>query len=786
VVVTLAVAIATGTTIAGLIDVVREFIPAARTDRLVFVASTDPRPAQSQAGVSNGLARTGVSVPDLVDWSERTRAFQEFAGFTSGTARLTGSDVPLRVGMVRTTPNLLDVWGITPQMGRTFAADEGRAGGARVAVVTDAFWRRQLSAAHDAVGTTLTLDGETYTIVGVAPPDVGTGMFRSVDLFTPLVLDRERAPRAERRLFVTGVLKPGVTREQAAADLDAIVRQLQTEYPLTNAKTGVVVRPLIEMLGGNIAIVIILLGLIAALVMCIACANISSVILARTASRRRELAVRAALGASRLRQIRQLMMESVVTSAAAGAAGLLLAWWSVATIRFIGGDIDGFADMSVNARVLAIGLALTLLAPFGFALLPALRLSKPDMDELRQGNRGADTNQGRRLRELLVTMQVALALILMTQVGLIGRATWKLHNLEKGFDPTQVLTLRLDLPEAEYRDTSAVRDFFARAVERIQTLPGVVGAGAVTRLPIADREQDVRFIIQGTLPLPPESEPRAAYFGISADYLRTMRIPIVRGRGLAPADFVNAPPVALVNQEAARTYWPDRDPVGTRIAVDGAPQEWIEVVGIIANVRTSDASVAAAPQLYMPSSWRPERAMAFVVRTAAADPVQLAPAIRRELAGLDSNQPVYDVRSMERVLIADLGGTYLLTGVLGVTAVVALLLAAGGVYGLMSFSVSQRTREIGLRIALGARPAKILAMIVAGGSLAVTMGLVLGSAGAAVLVSLTVNTIEEVELRDPLAYIVVWVPLVLTALVAAYIPARRATRVDPLLALRAD
>jgi putative ABC transport system permease protein len=786
IVLTLGVAIATGTVIAGLIDVVWRFIPVVRSDQLVFVASTDPRPEQSQAGVSSGLARTGVSIPDLVDWSERTNTFREFAAFTFRTASLTGSDVPLRIVTVRSTRNLLDVWGIVPRIGRTFTVEEARAGGKRVAIVSDAFWQRQLSATRDAIGRTLMLDGEAHTVIGVLPADAGRGLFRDADVLTPIVLDRERARRDERRLFVTAVLKPATTLEQAEADLDAVARQLQAEYPLTNAKTGVVVRPLIEMIGGNISVVIFLLGLIAVLVVCIACANISSIILARSTIRRRELAVRAALGASRFHQIRQLMLESVVTSTAAGVVGLTLAWWSVLAIRFVGGDLEGFSEMSLNGRVVAIGVALTFLAPFGFALLPAVRMSKPDMDELRQGNRGTETTRGRRLRESLVVAQVALALILMIQVGLIGRTTWRLHNLEKGFDPAQVLTLRMDLPEADYRELGTVRDFFTRALDRIQVLPGVTAAGTVTPLPIADREMDVRFTIQGMPQLPPASQPRTARFAVSADYLRTMRIPLIRGRGLVRADFGNAPPVALVNQEMARTYWPNQNPIGKRIDVSGDSAEWIEVVGVVGNVRTSNASFAAAPQLYQPSSWRPDRSVAFVVRSSGSDPTKLAPAIRRELAQLDKNVPVYEVQSMERVLIADLGGTYLLTGVLAVTAIVALFLAAAGVYGLMSFSVSQRTREIGLRMALGAKPAEILTMIVARGSLPMTIGLVVGSVGAAMLVSMTARAIEEIDLRDPLAYIFVSVPLIVIALLATCIPARRATHVDPMLALRAD
>ena len=536
----------------------------------------------------------------------------------------------------------------------------------------------------------------------------------------------------------------------------------------------------------NINAVVYLLSAVAIIVFGIACANVSSIILAHASSRRRELAVRSALGAGRAQQIRQFMIESLVISIAAGAVGLILAWWGMIAIRFASTNIEGFAEMGLNGRVLAASLALSVLAPLGFALLPALRMSRPDMDELRQGNRGAESTKGRRLRESLVVAQVALALILMTQVGLIGRTTWKLHHLEKGFDPAQVLTLRMNLAESAYRDLAAARDFYARALDRIQAVPGVASAGSINALPFADREVNVRFSIQGRPAPLPDSQPQAARAGISAGYLETMRVPIVRGRGLVRTDFSNATPVAVVTREAVRRYWPGEDPIGRRIAFEGDEKAWFEVVGVAGDVRNSNAGSGPTPQVYVPNSWRPERSTVFVVRSTGEDPTQLAPSIRSEIAQLDKTQPVYDVRSMQRVVVEDLGGTYLFTGMLGVFAIVALTLSAAGVYGLVSFAVSQRTREIGLRMALGAKPATILGMVVARGSVPMVIGLVLGSAGAAALVSVTAAALAEVDLRDPLAYVVVAVPLIVVALIATYIPARRATHVDPLLALRAE
>ena len=786
VVITLATAIATAAVIASTVDMVWRFIPAVHSDRLVFVASTDPRPEVSQAGVADGLARAGVSIPDLADWSARATTVDTFAAFTFQSAALTGLDVPARIFNVWVTHNLLDVWGIAPQMGRTFTTEEGSAGRERVVIVSHAFWQNHLSAAGDAVGRTISIDGRPHTIVGVLPPDVSRGIFKSVDVFTPIVLDRERNRRDDRRLYVTALLKPGVDIERAEAELATIARGLQTDYPLTNARTGVVVRPLIELLGANITAVVMLLGAIALIVVCIACANISSIILAHTATRRRELAVRSALGAGRLQQVRQFMIESLVSSLAAGAVGIVLTWWGLAAIRFFSATTEGFADIALNARVVGFSSVLTLLAPLGFALLPAWRMSRPDMDELRQGNRGAESTRGRRLREALVVAQVALAIVVMTQVGLIGRATWRLHHLEKGFDPAQLLTLRMNLAESDYRDLRGAHDFYRRAIDKIQAVPGVTSVGTINALPIADREVGLHFSIQGRPEPAPESKPQSARALVSADYLKTMRVPIVRGRGFARADFGNAPPVALVSREAARRYWPGSDAIGQRIAFDEDDNLWFEVVGVTGDVRNSNAGSGPTPQVYVPSSWRPERSTVFVVRGTSTDPTQLAPSIRSAVAELDKTQPVYDIRSMERVLAEDLGATYLVTSMLAIFAAVALLLAAAGVYGLISFSVSQRTREIGLRMALGARPGSILGMVVARGSAPTAIGFILGSLGAAALVTVTSAALDEVDPRDPLAYLVVAIPLVVVALIATYIPARRATHVDPLLALRAD
>jgi putative ABC transport system permease protein len=407
------------------------------------------------------------------------------------------------------------------------------------------------------------------------------------------------------------------------------------------------------------------------------------------------------------------------------------------------------------------------------------------MDELRQGNRGEETAKGRRLREWLVAGQVALALVLVTQVGLVGRATWRLHNLSTGFDPAQVLTFRMNLRESDYPDKEIRHSFYMRALERIAALPGVSAAGTTSQLPFADREMTIRFVIQGQPAPEPGFHPEAARSTVSYSYLATLGIPLVRGRTLSRADVDDAAPVALISQEAARRYWPGDDPIGKRFAFEDEGDTWLEIVGVVGNVRSA-SGFGPVPQVYVPASRGLSNAIAFLVRTAGANPTSIAASVRSEMAALDRMQPVYDVRAMRRVISQNLGGTYLFTGMLAVFAVIALLLAAAGAYGLVSFSVTQRTREIGVRMALGARPAAILRMIVGRSSVPTAIGIAIGAAGAAAAVSVTASALSEVDVRDPIAYLLVITPLVALVFLGTCIPARRATKVDPMLALRAE
>ena len=786
VVLTLAIAIGATAIIYSTIDVVWHMIPAANTERLVFVASTDPRPSQSQSGMSGGLALTGTSVPDLVDWTEQSTTIEEFGAFRYGTATLTGLDAPVRVSLVQATENLPSMWGFGTVLGRGFAPGEGRPGAEAVALLTHTFWQRQFSSSPDVVGRSILLNGAPHAIIGVLSAEAGTGIFGRRDIMVPQVLDATRFARDERRLYVTARLKEGRTKEQAAADLDTVAQRLRTQYPRTNAQTGVVVRPLIELIGGETPFVLFLLALIAVLVVAMACANVSNVILAQAVTRQHELSLRTALGASRFDHVRRFMTESFVVSAAAGAVGLLIASWGIAGIRWLAGP--DFAGSSLNGRVLAVGALTSFIVPFAFALFPALRSSHADPTHLREGGRSAGPGSGRGMRNVLVGVQVALAMILMVQIVLVGRTAWNFRTAEYGFDPTQVVTFRVDLPKLKYPDATRIAQFYTDLLDRIEAVPGVASAAAINRLPIGDRELSVRVAIEGAPSVAADELPFAAVATITRGYLRTLRVPLVRGRGFADADFGHGPAVALVSEEAARHLWMGADPVGSRIRLSNSslPNTPLLVVGVVANARSSDLDRRVMPQVYVPSSLHPDRAMAIVVRTESRDPVQLVPSIRAQAAQIDPNEPIFALASMEHVLFNDLSGTYTIAALLAGIALIALCLAATGIYGVVSYSVTQRTREIGVRMALGAHPRAILRMVIRQGAWPVVVGGVVGLLGAVALAYLMAASTSFVDASDPRSYIGVILLMVSTALGASFVPARRASHVDPIVALRTD
>jgi putative ABC transport system permease protein len=788
-VLTLGVAVGAATIIYSLIDVVWHFVPASNQTRLAYVASTDTRVVPAEGDTRRVVLRTPASVPDLADWTARSTAFEQLAGFTIGSASLTGVKVPQRVTAIGVTANLPEMWDLTPALGRTFRAEEGRPGSRGVTLLSHAFWEREFSASPDVLGRTVLLNEVQHTIVGVLPRDAGTGFFKNADVFTPFAVDTLRGPRDQRDVLVTGRLKPGITRQQADAEIQIIARQLGVEYPATNQTTGAVVLPLIEASGFNVRILLTILGLIGLLVVVVACANVASVMVAQSLSRRHELAVHAALGATRADRLRQLVAEGLIVSLAAAVVGLQVAAWGMVGLRWLGSTTFAFVDIQMNGRVLLAGLLIAGATPVGFSVLPALRMAPPDPQELRDGARAAGaTRRGRRLRHLIVGLQAAAAIILMVQIGLFVRTTWKLSDVAPGFDPAQVLTFRVALPTSRYAEPQAIDRFVADLLMRLRALPGVTAAGTIDRLPIADSEAMARLTVEGATAEPIERRPLVARSAISGEFLTALQVPLRRGRAITRAESADAAPVALINEEAARRHWSGRDPIGSRFALDavGGQEMWFEVVGIVGNLRNSDGDQAPLPQVFVASSRQPSNDIAVVVKTPATDPLALVPAIREQVAAIDPNQPIHDVSSMARVLFDDLATTYVLSAILSTIGLVALVLSAAGVYGLVAYSVTQRRREIGVRMALGARPDGIVRMIVAQSTKAVVVGGLIGLVLAAAIALLLASGIPEFDARDPVNYAGAVGMIVVAALLASVIPARRAASVNPVDALRAE
>jgi putative ABC transport system permease protein len=787
--VTLGVAIGAATVIYSVIDLVWHFLPAQNQTRLVYATSTDTRVVQAEGSSRRVVLRSPVSVPDLADWAARSATFEQLAGFRLGSAALTGVDVPLRITAFGVTANLPDLWGFTPALGRAFRPDDGRAGSAPVTMLSYTFWQRQFSSRPTMLGQSVLLDEVPHTIVGVLPREASTGFFREADVFTPFVLDTLRSSRELRDVLVTGRLKAGVTREQANTELQSIARQLGSEHPDSNQRISAEVLPLIEASGLNVRILLTILSLIGLLIVVVACANVASVIVAQSMARRHELAVHAALGATRADRIRRLVIEGLIVSSAAAVVGVLVAGWGIAGLRWLGSSAFGFSDMQLNGRVLAASLLIACATPVGFGLLPALRMAPPDPQELRDGTRAAGaTRRGRRLRNLIVGLQTAAAMILMVQIGLFLRTVWKLSDVAPGFQPAQVLTFHVALPASRYAQPQAIDRFITDLLARLRALPGVDSAGVIDRLPVADDEETARLTLESTVADPPEKRPLIARSAIAGDLMTALQIPLRRGRLITAAESADGAPVVVINDEAARRFWPGRDPIGSRLALDTmvGKETWLEVIGVVGNLRNSDVDQGPLPQVFVSTTRQRSAALAVVVKSVGGDPLQLVPSIRAQVAAVDPNQPIHDVASMRQVLFDDLATAYVLSAILTTVGLIALVLSAAGIYGLVSYSVAQRRREIGVRMALGAGADSIVRMIVAHSTRPVAVGSLVGLVAAAALSLLFAAGVPELDPRDPFSYAGVGVLILVSALLASFIPARRAASINPVEALRAD
>lgn len=751
-------------------------LPFKDRDTLAAVFAVDPHRDSDRARVSG---------PDYLEWRAETRSFEALGAWRGDTATLTGVEEPIRLQVQCVTANLFGIWKLDMAHGRSFLAGEDQPGAEPVAIVGHGFWRRHFAGDPGVVGRPIALNGVAHTIVGVMTPEMEIGNLSLVDLWTPLALDPD-APRDDRRLQVYGRLAPGATVEQASAEMATIAGRQAEAFPATNEGWGARAVPLLEaMTGRNAWVVLTLLGVVVGLVLVIACANVANLMLARAVARRKELAVRAALGAGRLRLVRQLLTESLLVGLTGGALGLLLARGGLAVIRAVPSE-PIFRQIAIDHRVLAFAAVLALVTPLFFSLLPALHAARADLNEALNEGAGRTSGgvRGRRGRHALVVAQLSLAAALLILSTLIIRTAIAQARLDFGFDPANVLTLQIELQGPRYPDDEPVRAFYDRALARLARLPGVRHAAAVSALPVFGGLSQTAFAIEGR-PAPLAADrPWALQAIVTPDYFAAFDIPLVRGRGFTPADGPDAPGVALVSAETARRYWSGEDPIGRRIRLgdDGGP--WLEIVGVVGDVfNRPRLEEGFDPQLYVPLAQHPRRAMAFALRT-ATDPAALIPAVRREIHAEDPDQALYDVRSMAQVFREEFASDRLIFGMFATFALVALLLAAAGLYGVMSYSVAQRAQEFGVRLALGARGGDVVRLVVRQGLVLVLVGTALGLLGGYALARAIANILFGVGPADPLTYGGVTALLATVAFLASYLPARRAVARDPIRALR--
>lgn len=735
-----------------------------------------------------GVSRSDVSPANFVDWGAQSQSLEQAAAFRYWGFVLTGQGEPLRALGARVSANLAPLLGIKAVLGRTFLPDEDRFGGHRVVLLSHGFWQRQFGADPNIIGQVLMLNGDLYSIIGILPPRL---QLPSAELWVPLALEPyAMTQRGNRSLTVLARLKSRVTLAQAQAEMDMIIRGLRQGRADAEASWGVTLVPLQQQLVQRIRpTLLMLLGAVGA-VLLIACANMTNLLLGRAAGRRHEMALRTALGADRSRLIRQLLIESLLLALVSGVVGLVLGVWGTdLLILHSPVEVPRASEIGLGRAVLLFALLLSFGTGVGFGLLPALHGSGMDLNaSLRVGRNGVvEGLGGNRLRNLAVIFEVASAVVLLTVAGLMLRSLFRLQEVELGFHPENVLTMTISLPEPQYADSHRKTAFYAQLLEQVKVLPGVAAAGLVSHLPLAGPPLSADFSVEER-PLPFAAEMSVDLVAVSPDFFHVLGIPLLKGRLFSERDREGAPPVVIINEVLAHQAWPEDQPLGNHLRLGGtigASQTPREVIGVVGSVRSAGLETEPRPAVYVPLSQNPWPTMSVVVRT-TADPLDLAAPVRRQILAIDPNQPVYRVRTMEQVRETLLAPRQFQLFLLAAYACVALALAATGVYGVMSNAVTLRTHEIGVRMALGARPSDVVRLVVGRGMVLAGLGAVVGLAGAAMLTQLLAGQLYDVPPIDPLTFAGVTGVLVVAALAACYFPAYRAAKVDPLLALRAE
>jgi predicted permease len=785
VVLTLALGIGASTAIFSIVDsVLLRRLPYRNAERIVAIQELNP------AG-----KRIQITSANFYDWRTQQTVFEHLAAIKTTTTNLALSDHAERIDLAQTNANFFDVFGITPQYGRLFIPLDEQAGHDPVVVVSHSLWQRRFGADPSLVGKPITLDGKNYTVVGIAPP--GFQYPDKTELWLPpLKLVPEFYPDQDvtqlRRmgyLAAVALLKPGVSLPQAAGEMETITARLRQQYPDTNNRRFNRVASLHEHLVGDTnKLLWLLLGAVT-FVLLIGCANVANLLLASGAARQKEMAIRTALGASRWRVMRQLFTESTILALTGGAVGLLIAYWGLAAItKLLPADFPRLNEIHMDLRVLAFTFAASVLTGILFGLAPVLQVSRSDVqDSIRETGRGASGSlRQARFRQALIMVEVALSVVLLAGAGLLFRSFMRLQSVETGFMSEQVLTARLNPSGSNFTQPADYVNFYSKVLEKLSTVPGVQDAAFINTLPL-DKGPTSGFRVEGRPITTPDKWPSVNYRAVSPNYFKAMGIPVVQGRAYTERDTGNAPPVMIVNQQLVHEVFPDENPVGKRITFGSTDSNrqpiWFEIVGVVANVRSLELREEPMAELYFSALQDSWPAMSLVVRS-SVEPSSLSASVRQVVNEVDKSVPVSSVQTMDHVVSESITQPRFNLFLLALFGSVAMLLSAAGIYGVTAYTVTQRTHELGIRIALGAQVSDVLKIILGKGMAVIGVGLVIGLASAFALMRLLRSLLFGVGENDPLTFAVITGVLFLVALLACYIPARRATKVDPLVALR--
>lgn len=782
---TLAVGIGANTAIFSYVDAML-IRPFAFRDLNRAVAVWETAPKQDRDHVA-------VAPANFEDWQERSQSFEMLAGSVPWSANLTGGGVAERVEGCQVTSDFFPLLGITAALGRSLAAGDFSPDRDHVIVLSHALWQRTLGADPRVVGKTLVLNGESFTVIGVMPADfdfpVGTEAWAPLDLNAAV-----KADRADHYLGVIGRLKVGVSSEKAQADLATIAARLAQEFPQTNSGHSVRVINLVDDVAqGSRQFLTVLMGA-SFFVLLLACANVANLQLARGAGRQKEIAVRRAVGASRLRIMRQLVVESVMLSLGGGAGGLLVSTWGVAYLRqdippFIVQHIPGLKHVQVDPMVLVFTLAAALVAGILSGLAPALQISQPDLNAtLKEGSRGGTSAPAHhRLRAGLVVSEVSLALVLLVAAGFLGKGFRHMLNSDPGFDRTHVLTFNIALPKSEFRDNATINQYYSQLLLRLHGLPGVQSATEATTIPGAWSWNQTFYTAQDQPPSAPGEFRVALEQSVTPDFLKTIRVPLLQGRFISTADGQDSPPVVVLSQSLAHHIWPNQEALGKRIEFgkDHAVGPWRTVVGIVGDIKQAQFDTDPHPTAYFPFEQLPQASAGVMIRV-NGDALSFAPAAREQARLVDPTVPAFGIRTLSQMVSDNVSGVEGASRMMVIDGVIAMLLAASGIFALMSYSVSQRSHEIGVRIALGARPRDIFRLVTFEALMLAAIGLAIGVPVALGLTKAISSFIFGTLALDFPIFAGMVGLLAAVAVLAAYLPARRGTKVDPITALRCE